>query len=182
MFETLSGILTGIIQSGKLSNDVVTLITFVILFSFIGYAVYYFMHALKKLFSTVEGTVKIENIDELKDKLDDVNKNIQKTRDQIIDNISLHLVDIKNIDSNIHTIINMLQQDITQIHNIQEDIKNINDQLNIIRNMRADDAHMIAPIKTNIDNIMQQINSIQRDLSSLHGAIIGIATSRNALR
>ena len=76
----------------------------------------------------------------------------------------------------------MLQQDIIQIHNIQENIKNINTQLSDIKNLRADDAHIMAPIKTNIDNIMIQINSIQRDLSSLHGTIIGIATSRNALR
>ncbi len=76
----------------------------------------------------------------------------------------------------------MLQQDITQIQSIQENIRIINEQLNIIKNMRADDAHIIAPIKTNIDNIMQQINSIQRDLSSLHGTIICVATKRNPLR
>lgn len=182
MFESISSVLTSILQSGKLSNDVITLIGFVIIVAFIGYGLYYFMLGLKKVFSAPESTVKIENIHEIKEKLDDVNKNIQKTCDSILDNITLNLADIKNIDNNVHIIINMLQQDITQIQSIQENIRIINEQLNIIKNMRGDDAHIIAPIKTNIDNIMQQINSIQRDLSSLHGTIIGIATNRNPLR
>lgn len=190
MIETISGILTDIIQSGELSNEVITLIAFVIIFVFVGYSLYYFMSGLKKLFSPSEDTLKIKNIDELKDNLinelkdnlADVNKNIQKTCDQILDNISIHAIDIKNIDNNVHSIISILQQHITQIHNIQENIKNINDQLNDIKNLRAVDAHIIVPIKTNIDNIIIHINNIQRDLSSLHGTIIGIATSRNSLR
>lgn len=148
----------------------------------VGFLFYYIVKSITILvayFKPSSNSVSKEELASMKVALQDDNKYVLKLLSDVHDKLKA----IEQTNSQVIEINRQLENELDKVSKLSDDIRELQtDEGKATTTIQRDLSSLVSDSKAQYTEITRQVQSLQKDLASLHGTIIGLSTQRSRLK